>query len=123
MRKIYRLISLLPVLAKILEKLIFASIFENFIENKLFTLYRSGFVPGDSFTPQLLSIINEIQISFDEIPPIDVRGVYLDTSEVFDNVCHKGLVYKTKSHGIFSNLLDRIENYLANRKQSAVRNG
>ena len=65
----YRRISLLPIFAKIFEKIIFTSIFEYFIENEL---CQSGFLPGDSCTSQLLGIIHEIQKSFDESPPIAV---------------------------------------------------
>ena len=85
--------------------------FECFIENKLFTVCYSGFLPGDSSTLQLLSITHEIQKSFDESPPIDVRAIFLDISKVFDKVCHKGLIYKLKLYGIsviFLNLLKKV---------------
>ena len=107
----YRPISLLPIFAKIFEKIIFTSMFEYFIENELFTVCQSGFLPGDSCTSQLLGIIHEIQKSFDENPPIDVRGIFLDISKAFDKVWHKGLIYKLKSYGISGNLLKLIENY------------
>ena len=63
----YRPISLLPIFAKIFEKIIFTSMFEYFIENELFTfqtfqVYQSGFLPGNSCTSQLLIITHEIQI-------------------------------------------------------------
>ena len=45
-----RLIHLLPMFAKIFEKIIFTLIFEYFIENELFTVCQSGFLPGDSCT-------------------------------------------------------------------------
>ena len=82
----YRPISLLPIFAKIFEKIIFTSMFEYFIENELFTVCQSGFLPGGSCTVQLLSIIHEIQKSFDESPPIDVRRIFLDISKLFDKV-------------------------------------
>ena len=50
--------------------------FEYFIENELFTVCQSGFLPGDSCTSQLLSVIHEIQKSFDESPPIYVRCIF-----------------------------------------------
>ena len=118
----YRPISLLPIFAKIFEKIIFTSMFEYFIENELFTVCQSGFLPGDSCTSQLLSIIHEIQKSFDESPPIDVRSIFLDISKAFDKVWHKRLIYKLKSYGISGNLLKLIENYLTDRKQRVVLN-
>ena len=58
-------ISLLPIFAKIFEKIIFTSMFEYFIENELFKVCHSGFLPGDSGTSRLWSIIHEIHKSFD----------------------------------------------------------
>ena len=101
-------ISLLPIFAKIFEKIIFRSMFEYFIENELFTIFQSGFLPGDSSTSQLLSIIHEIQKLFDESPPIDVRDIFLDISKTFNKVWHKGLVCQLKSYGISDNLLKLI---------------
>ena len=49
----------------------------------------SGFLPGDSCTSQLLSVIHEIQKLFDESPTIDVRGIFLDISKAFDKVWYK----------------------------------
>ena len=73
-----------------------ASVFEYFIENELFSVCQSGFLPDHSCTSQILSIIHEIQKSF-ESPLIDVRGVFLDISNMFDKVWHKGPVYKQVS--------------------------
>ena len=101
----YRQISLLPIFAKIFEKIIFASMFEYFIENELFTVSQSGFLPGGFSTSQLFSIIHEIQKSFDESQPIDVTGIFLDISKAFDKVWDKGIIYKLKSYGISGNLL------------------
>ena len=74
------------IFSKIFEKIIFTSMFAYFIENELFTVCQSGFLPGGSCTVQLLSIIHEIQKSFDESPPIDVRRIFLDISKSFDKV-------------------------------------
>ena len=52
--KNYRPISLLPIFSKILERLIFNSIFIFFRQNGLFTKCQSGFTPGDSCVAQLL---------------------------------------------------------------------
>ena len=90
--KNYRPISLLPIFSKIFERVIYNSLFNHFVSNKLFTPSQSGFLAGDSCIAQLLSIIHEIQTSFDSNPPADVKGVFLDISKAFDNVCHEGLL-------------------------------
>ena len=105
-------LSLVIIFAKIFEKIIFTSMFEYFIKNELFTIFQSGFLPGDSCTSKLISIIHEIQKSFDESSPIDVRGIFLDISKAIDKVWHKGLVCKVTSYGISGNPVKLIENDL-----------
>ena len=120
--KNYRPISLLPIFSKIFERVIYNSIFNYFISNKLFTLSQSAFLPGDSCIAQLLSIIHEIQTAFDENPLADVGGIFLEISKAFDKVWHEGLLYKLKN-GIESQLLSLLANYLENREQRVVLNG
>ena len=74
----YRPVSLLPILGKIFERIIFNSIFEYLEENNLLCPNQSGFRPSDSCEYQLLSILHEIYKSFDCNPPKDVRGIFLD---------------------------------------------
>ena len=84
--KSYRPISLLPIFGKIYERIIFKELFNHFHQNQLFTKCQSGFLPGDSCISQLLSIVHEINSSFDCDPTIDVSGVFLDISKAFDKV-------------------------------------
>ena len=105
--KNYRPISLLPIFAKIFERLLFNSLFFHFYESKLFTECQSGFLPGQS--------------SFDL--SLELRAIFLDISKAFDKVWHPGLLFKLKSYGIEGNLLKLLENYLHNRKQRVVLNG
>ena len=55
------------------------------------------FFPGDSCISQLLSIVHEINLSFDCAPTIDVRGVFLDISKAFDKVWHEGILFELKT--------------------------
>ena len=87
--KNYRSISLLAVFAKVFQKLLFSSLFAHFHDNDLFTKCQSGFMPGDSCISQLLSIVHEIQSSFDCNPPVDTRAIFLDISKTFDKVWHQ----------------------------------
>ena len=61
----YRPVSLLPVPGKILERLVFNSIFDFLDNNSLLSANQSGFRPSDSCESQLLSICYEIYVSFD----------------------------------------------------------
>ena len=50
---------------KIFEIVIFKELFNYFHKNELFTKCQSGFLPGDSCISQLLSIVHDINSSFD----------------------------------------------------------
>ena len=79
--KSYRPVSLLPVCAKIFERIIYNRTFEYLIQSSLITENQSGFKPGDSCINQLLSITHEIYKSFDN--SFEVKGVFLDISKAF----------------------------------------
>ena len=74
----YRSISLLPIFGKILEKLIYDSLFSHLEKENLLNPNQSGFLPGDSTINQLLSIIHSIYSTFDCNPTLEVRSVFLD---------------------------------------------
>ena len=119
--KNYRSISLLPITGKILERLLYDTMFEVFTKNNLISDNQSGFKPGDSCVNQLLSITHEIYQSFDD--NLEVRSVCLDISTAFDKVWHKGLIYKLKQNGISGNILNTIIDFLSFRKFRVVLNG
>ena len=84
---------------------------------------QSGFRPSDSCINQLFAITHEIFEAFDCNPPLEVRSVFLDISKTFDEVRHKGLLYKLKSMGISGDLFNLLENYLSGRLQRVVLKG
>ena len=119
----YRPISLLPILSKIFERIIFKNLYNHLVSNKLISKNQSGFRPGDSCTNQLLFLINEIHKAFDDENCLEVRSVYLDMSKAFDKVWHQGLIFKLKQNGVSGQLLKLLSNYLSNRSQRVVING
>ena len=119
----YRPISLLPIFSKIFERLVFNSLLNYFMQNKLFRDCQSGFIPGDSCVAQLLSITHEIYKSFDCNPPADTRGTFLDISKAFDKFWHEGLIFKLKTYGIDGDLLKLLINCLEDHKQRVALNG
>ena len=114
---------MLPVFSKIFERLIFNSIYNYLLTNKLLSPCQSGFKPGDSCADQLISITHEILSSLDNYKPFETRGVFLDMSKAFDKVWHEGLIYKLKTLGITGKLLMLLKCFLSNRKQRVVING
>ena len=118
--KNYRPISLLPIDGKISEILLYDRIFEFFIENNLISKNQSGFRPGDSCINQLPSITHEVYQSFDD--NLEVGDVFLDISKAFDEVWHKGLIFKLNQNGISYKILNMITAFLSFRKQRVVLN-
>ena len=77
-----------------------------FLENDLIFPKQSGLRLGDSCINQLLSINHEILSAFDI--GLEVRGLFLDISKVFDNIWHA------------EDLIDILNDFLTNRKQRVV---
>ena len=119
----YRPISLLPIFGKILEKLVYDSLYSHLVSHDLLNPNQSGFRPGDSTVNQLISITHSIYKAFDCNSPLDVRSVYLDISKAFDRVWHDGLIYKLKRCGVSGKLLSLLQSFLMDRKQRTVLNG
>ena len=102
--------------------MIFKDFFNYFHKNELFTKCQRGFLPGDSFNSQLLSIVHDINSSFDCDPTQDVRGIFLDISKAFDKLWHEGLLFKLKTYGVKGEPLN-LRNYLHEHNQRVILNG
>ena len=120
--KNYRPISLLLIFGKIFERVIFKDLFNYFHKNELCTKCQSGFLPGDSCISQLLSIIHDINSSFDCDLTMDVRGIFLDIPKAFDKAWHERLLFKSKTYGVKGELLNLLRNYFHERNQRIVLN-
>ena len=115
----YRPISLLPVLAKLFEKLLLKRIrpiinSQNIIPNAQF-----GFRARHSTIQQVHRLVDEIASSFENKKYCP--GVFLDVAQAFDRVWHNGLLYKLKLFLPAPYYL-LIHSYLKNRSFS-VRQG
>ena len=106
---------LLPIFSKVFEGIVFNSLYNYLMQNKLLTHCQSGFIPGDSCVAQLKLITVLIAIY-----PTDMIGTFLDISKAFDKVWHEGLIFKSKTYGVDGNLLKVLENYLTGRQQRVL---
>ena len=116
-----RPISLLPILSKLLEKIVTEQIQGFFMVNKLFSnfqhAYREGHSTGSALT----------QITDDCLRHIDnkhvVGAVLLDFSAAFDLIDHTLLLNKLKCYNFTNNSIEWFKSYLSNRKQYVFYNG
>ena len=106
----YRPISLLSVVSKVLEKLVYNNIV-NFLTNSI-SVSQFGFLRGRSSLQQLLVFFNIVLSSASQI---DV--IYLDFRKAFDSVAHNELLFKLWKFGIIGNIWFWLRAYLSNRVQ------
>ncbi len=60
------------------------------LDNNLFVEEQHGFLPGRSCVTQLLEVLDDWFLHYDNSIPIDV--IYLDMAKAFDSVPHKRLL-------------------------------
>ena len=107
----YRPISLLCILSKLLESVVYNNIID-FIRPKLSTA-QFGFLEKRSSISQLLTCYSEIIEAFESGLSADI--VYLDLKKAFDSVPHNELLVKLWRIGITGPLWFWFKDYLSNR--------
>ena len=117
----YRPVSLLSILAKVFEKIVFKYLFNYFRAHFMISVWQSGFLPGSSTITQLTEIYDQFCKAVNNGK--EIRVVFLDISKAFDRVWHKGLLHKLKKCGITGRLLEWLKDYLTDRQQRVIVNG
>ena len=90
----YRPISLLPLLAKILERILLPKLMHYLGE--LIPSTQFGFREMHSCPQQLHRVVEQILETFEQRQ--ECLGAFLDTEKAFDKVWHPGLLSKVKPH-------------------------
>ena len=115
--KSYRLVSPFPICSKVLERVIYNTMFTYLKEKNLSSENQSWFKP--SFN-QLLALTHEIFPSFDGNYKVTV--VFLDVSKAFNKLWREGIIHKLKRSRISRNLLNLSRKIFRNRKQRIILN-
>ena len=117
----YRPISIIPVVAKVFERIIYDQVKAFIDENKLFFKNQSGFRSLHSTVTALLEATNDWAYNID---CSNVNAVvFLDLKKAFDTVDHETLVSKLNAYGIRHGANDWFKSYLSDRTQKSLVNG
>lgn len=111
----YRPISVLPLISKIMEKIVYKKLFEYLTENKLLSKFQFGFRCAHSCTDALLSIIYDIYKNLNNMDKVCV--ITIDIRKAFDSVNHKLLLKKLQNIGCDQQSIQWFKSYLDSRKQ------
>ncbi|XP_046679234.1 uncharacterized protein LOC124366677 [Homalodisca vitripennis] len=114
----YRPISIIPVLAKVMESVMKIQLLKYFEENNLFMVGQHGFRRCHSTTTAILSLVEEITKAFEEGESMALT--LCDLSRAFDCVSHQLLLQKLSHYGIGSTVHKTLASYLLNRKQAVL---
>ena len=111
----YRPISVIPVVMKLLERIIHDQFHDYRTYHNMFSSEQSGFRPKHSILTTLLEVSDYILKNMDA--GHFVGAVFLDLKKAFDTVCYPILINKLHSFGVGGLELDWFTSYLPNRKQ------
>ena len=111
----YRPVSVLPVVSKVLERIVFNQFCSYLSEQNLIYMYQSGFRRGFSTDTALTFLVDKVKNNTD-------KGMYtgmvlLDLQKAFDTVDHHILLGKLKAIGVQSQTVDWFSSYLKGRNQ------
>ena len=119
--KNYRPVAIIPILSKVLERVIFNQMIEYLTENRLLHPNHHAFRPHHNTSTAMIQMYDGwIQA----VESGQIAGVcMLDMSAAFDLVDHDLLLQKLLLYGFGPRILDWIKSYLTDRTQCVVING
>ena len=109
----YRPVSVLPLLSKVFEKVIYDQL-SQYLDKYLNSLL-CGFRKAHSSQHALFKLLQAWQEELDKSG--FVGTILMDLSKAYDSLTHDLLVAKFEAYGTNKNRLNSIHNYLRNRKQ------
>ena len=103
----YRPISVLSIKPKILEKVSFDQLYDDF--QPLFSSNMSGFLRGHSYSTALIKMVDDWRLALDSRK---VTGsIAIDLSKAFDSTCHNLLLAKLHANGVGEEAIDFLHSF------------
>ena len=101
--------------SKILERLVYDSLFSFLDKNNILTDKQYGFCEKHSTYMALLNLIDQISEQIDS--KMTIVGIFIDLSKAFDSSDHNILLDKLSFYGISRIAKKWFSSYLTNRQQ------
>ena len=111
----YRPISVIPILAKVMEKVVYKQLSQYLTENNILSDCQSGFRPMYSTQTALLNVTDKWMRLIDSGNIVGL--VMIDLKKAFDTVDHCILLEKLEMYGFCQTTLNWFRNYFEDRKQ------
>ncbi len=112
----YRPVSLLPVLSKVMEKVMVKQMMEFFETNGLMNQNQFGFRGGHSTEHAIVELISKVEeIKKKKKVPV---VVYIDFRKAFDTLDYRVAMEKFRKYGFKESAIGLLESYLKGRKQT-----
>ena len=111
----YRPISLISILGKVLEKVIYKRFVKFFDDKNILSKHQFGFRKSFSTGLAVAEIYEKLLSNLDQNK--STCAIFLDLAKAFDTVDHKILLSKLEKSGIRGVALEMMKSYLSNRKQ------
>ena len=111
----YRPVSILSIISKVYEKVVYDQIESYFKDNKLLYTFQSGFRSGYSTDTCLILLTDFIRMEMDKGHLVGM--ILLDLQKAFDTVDHSILIMKLRAAGLGGDILRWFYSYLSNRQQ------
>ena len=110
----YRPISLLPTISKLLEKVVYKTVYDFFIKESLLFKSQYGFCKKHSCEHTVTELLGEITKENENGK--HTIAMFLDLSKAFDTISHELLYAKLECYGVCGTALNWFKSYLSERK-------
>lgn len=112
----YRPVSVLPVISKIFERVLYNRLNEYLTEKKFLIDQQYGFRSKSSTLTAAADLITKIKTHIDQKSL--ALGIFIDLKKAFDTVSHHKLLQKLNNIGVTDKALKMLSSYLEKRKQA-----
>ena len=107
----YRPITILPIISKIMERIVHRQVYKFLREHNLITSEQFGFRPNLSTNIALTRVTEEILLNIDN--KLTIGAVFIDLRKAFDTVDHTLLIAKLENIGFSVPVINWFTSYLS----------